>query len=84
MSELFENMEHMDIQAERQNTAKQRERADKAEERANTEQKRADKAIDLFINTCQEVGLSKETIVQKLSDTFQISTQMAQEWVEKQ
>ena len=40
MGELFENMEHMDIQAERRNTAEQRERAEKAEERAELAEER--------------------------------------------
>jgi len=37
MAELFANMEHMDIQAERRNTAEQRQRAERAEERAEQE-----------------------------------------------
>ena len=44
MAELFANMEHMDIQAERRNTEAQRQRADKAEERADKAEERADKA----------------------------------------
>ena len=44
MAELFANMEHMDIQAERRNTEEQRQRADKAEERADKAEERADKA----------------------------------------
>ncbi|MGO5544005.1 Rpn family recombination-promoting nuclease/putative transposase [Blautia sp. HCP3S3_H10_1] len=35
MGYLFENMEKMDIQAERRNTQREKERADRAEERAN-------------------------------------------------
>ena len=42
MAELFANMEHMDIQAERRNTAEQRQRAERAEERAEQEKKRAE------------------------------------------
>ena len=44
MGYLFENMEKMDIQAERRNTQRERERADAAEERANAAEKRADAA----------------------------------------
>jgi len=42
MAELFANMEHMDIQAERRNTAEQRQRAERAEERAKREKERAE------------------------------------------
>ena len=42
MGYLFENMEKMDIQAERRNTQRERERADMEKERAATEKERAD------------------------------------------
>ena len=44
MGYLFENMEKMDIQAERRNTQRERERADAAEKRAEAEKERADAA----------------------------------------
>lgn len=44
MAELFADMEKMDIQAERRNTAEQRARADKEKERADKAEERADKA----------------------------------------
>ena len=44
MGYLFENMEKMDIQAERRNTQRERERADAEKERADTEKERADTA----------------------------------------
>ncbi|MCM1186482.1 MAG: hypothetical protein NC251_01380 [Lachnoclostridium sp.] len=40
MAQLFENMEKMDIQAERRNTAREAERADKAERRAEAAEQR--------------------------------------------
>ena len=44
MGYLFENMEKMDIQAERRNTQRERERAEAAEKRAEAEKERADAA----------------------------------------
>ena len=42
MCYLFENMEKMDIQAERRNTQREKERADMEKERADIEKERAD------------------------------------------
>ena len=42
MGYLFENMEKMDIQAERRNTQRERDRADMEKERADSEKERAD------------------------------------------
>ena len=42
MGYLFENMEKMDIQAERRNTQREKEHADTEKERADTEKERAD------------------------------------------
>ena len=44
MGYLFENMEKMDIQAERRNTQREKERADMEKERADIEKERADTA----------------------------------------
>ena len=44
MGYLFENMEKMDIQAERRNTQREKERADMEKERADTEKERSDAA----------------------------------------
>ncbi len=44
MGYLFENMEKMDIQLERRNTAEQRQRAEKAEKDAEEQRQRAEKA----------------------------------------
>ena len=44
MGYLFENMEKMDIQAERRNTQRERDRADMEKERADSEKVRADAA----------------------------------------
>jgi len=76
MAELFENMEKMDIQAERRNTAKQRERAEKAE--AN-----AEKGLQLFIETCREVQLPREIILGKLVEKYGITKEEAEAWISK-
>lgn len=46
MGFLFENMEKMDIQAERKNTAREKKRADNAEALANEQKLRADSLAD--------------------------------------
>jgi len=97
MAELFENMEKMDIQAERRNTAEQRERAEKAEDRAEKEKSRADKeknradkaeaivekGLQLFIETCREVQLPRKIILRKLVEKYSVSEQEAEAWISK-
>ena len=80
MGELFENMEHMDIQAERRNTAEQRARAEKAEAQVEKEKMQG---IQLFIETCREFGLSREEMLGRLAKKYEISLQLAEEWYEK-
>ena len=76
MGYLFENMEMMDIQAERRNTAEQRERAEKAEERANRAE---EKGIRILIETYQEMGASKEDTLQKVIEKCNLSPIYANE-----
>ena len=87
MGELFENMEHMDIQAERKNTAEQRERADKAEERADKAEKQTkiekERGIMIFIDTCREFGLTQEEVVNKLVEKYEMNRELAEEWFKK-
>lgn len=63
MGILFENMEKMDIQAERRNTQRERERAEVAEQRADTaerkvevEKRRADIAEQEILRLRQELA----------------------------
>lgn len=88
MGELFADMEKMDIQAERRNTAFQRERADEAEKKAAEERARADEAenraeiaeensIKLLIEFGQESGAPMEAIVQSLMDKKKLSREEA-------
>ena len=94
MAELFENMEKMDIQAERRNTAEQRRRADKEKERADKAEERADKEkkqrkiererdIKIFVDTCREFGLSKEDVVNRLVEKYEMNRELAGEWFKK-
>lgn len=82
MGELFENMEKLDIQAERRNTAAQRERADREKERADKAEERADKererGIRLYLDTCRECGVSGEIIIGKLQELYEMSLQEAE------
>lgn len=73
MGYLWENMEKMDIQLERRNTAEQRRRAEEAEKKAEEAEKRAEEAeqeksalCHILISTCQEQGMSRESVKQKL------------------
>lgn len=77
MGYWFENMEKMDIQAERRNTAearaeleKARKRLEKIKKKADEAEKKADEALTGRIRSnveiCQELGLSKEEIKAEL------------------
>ena len=80
MGELFANMEHMDIQAERRNTAEQRARAEEAEARVEKERVRG---IRNYIDTCREFGLSQEEILGRLVEKFGMSRQEAEDWLKE-
>ena len=66
MAELFANMEHMDIQAERRSTAEQRQRAKQAEERAKRAEEKAKQAEDRMVQS-----------IQNLMKNMQISEELA-------
>lgn len=79
MGELFADMEKMDIQAERRNTAMANKRADKAEKSAVEAKKKAAEAlsraaiaeeneIKSIIEVCQELGASKDSAVRRLME----------------
>ncbi len=86
MGYLFENMEKMDIQAERRNTAEarklaeeERQRADAAERRADIEKQRADQAesnrreseYKSYIAACKDCECSREETAERLARKFQ-------------
>lgn len=61
MGYLWENMEKMDIQLERRNTAEQRQRAEKAEQKAREAERREQNAYRVLISDYQRRGISKES-----------------------
>ena len=88
MAELFANMEKMDIQAERRNTEEQRLRAENAEQRAENAEQRlkevelkyenaVEYSIQLFIESCQELGMDKKEVLGKLVEKFQLEEEAA-------
>lgn len=82
MGYLFENMEKMDIQAERRNTAEARERAAKAEARADEAERKLHEAEQhIFVETLQELGQDKESIVQRVCEKFGIDEVAAEKMV---
>lgn len=66
MGMLFENMEKMDIQEERRKTAKAVQRAEEAEQKAEEATKKLEDSIRLFVESCQELGVSQAFIKDKL------------------
>lgn len=65
MGYLWENMEKMDIQLERRNTAEQRERAERAEQENSN-------LYRILITTCRKQGMNREEVRQQLqSETGQ-------------
>lgn len=97
MAELFENMEPMDIQAERRKTEEQRrkteeERRKTEEQRRKTEEQRRraekaeadlEKVICAFIEMCREFSMTKEATIQKAVEKFDINEKEASEKVGK-
>lgn len=69
VSPVITQLFYLDEQAERRNTAEQRERADQAEERV----------IQTAIETYQEMGASKEDVLQKIQVKCNLSEAQANE-----
>lgn len=75
MAELFENMEKLDIQAERKNTEEQRQRAEAAEQKAEAAEQKAEAAeqkaeanLAVLIESYQDIGMSMDSAVKKLME----------------
>lgn len=87
MGYLWENMEKMDIQLERRNTAEARQRAEQAEKKAEQAEKKAEQektALSrLLINAYQEQGMDEETIVKRLVKETGMDQNAAEELLEK-
>lgn len=79
MGELFENMEKMDIQAERRNTALEKKRADEAEKRADLAE---ENSIRQLVELSQELGASMDHTVHSLMNKKNLSREEALEKTE--
>lgn len=90
MGELFADMEKMDIQAERRNTANAERRADQAEKRAAEAQKHLEEAqllselteknsIRSIVELCQELGAPKAAAAEKLMEKMHLGQEEAME-----
>lgn len=73
MGYLWENMEKMDIQLERRNTAEQRQRAEEAEQKVEEVVQKAKRAEQensnlyrILITTCRKQGMNREEVRQQL------------------
>ena len=80
MGNWFENMEPMDIQAERENTRKEKERANQAEQ---TLRETVEKNITSTIKLIQEFSGTKQMAVDKLVELQGMSRNDAEKMVEK-
>lgn len=90
VAELFENMEKIDIQAERRNTEEQRQRAQAAEQKAEAAKQKADMAeqkmetvISLLLGSYQNGGMSKDDALQKLINELDLEEAAAIAKIEK-
>ena len=91
MGMLFENMEKMDIQEERRKTEEQRKRAEMAEQKAEEAEQKAEEAeqkaeetmkkledsIRYFVESCRELGISRDSIKDKLVGKFDLDMDSA-------
>ena len=85
MGMLFENMEKMDIQEERRKTAEQRARAEDAEqkaEKAKKENQELENTMRLLVESCQEFGVPKESILAKMTEKHKMTSDEAQKRIE--
>ena len=73
MGYLFENMEKMDIQAERRNTAEARKQAEEAK----------NLAIQAVVSLCQEFQTTKDTAVKQVMEKCSLSQSEAEEKVNR-
>ena len=84
MGMLFENMEKMDIQEERRKTEEQRKRteeqrkrAEAAEQKVKETAKKLEDSIRIFVESCQEFGISQASIKDKLVREFDLDMDSA-------
>lgn len=80
MGYWFENMEKMDIQAERRNTAKVRAELEQTRQELEETQKNAqENVIHSTINICKELGASREFTLEKLIKNCNIAQKTAED-----
>lgn len=77
VAELFENMEKLDIQAERRNTEKQRQRAEIAEEKVRIAEQKAETIISLLIENYQNAGISRDSALKNLMEKLDLKEKEA-------
>ncbi len=85
MGYLFENMEKIDIQAERRKTAEERMKADEARKKADEAEKRLGEVLEQqkrnLVQICGQLNGSRETAIVTLTDRLGLSEEEAKEAV---
>ncbi|MDO4331858.1 MAG: Rpn family recombination-promoting nuclease/putative transposase [Eubacteriales bacterium] len=90
MGYLFENMEKIDIQAERRKVKAERQKAEAERQKAEAERQRAEEAeqqvekgIKIFIRLCRQFNMSEEKTTVELMEKYELSRVEAVEKVRK-
>lgn len=83
MGYLWENMEKMDIQLERRNTAEQRERAEKAEKKAEKAEEKLHNMYHMLIHAYHKQGLNQKAIKEQLVSEIQLDEKEVDELLAK-
>lgn len=80
MGYWFENMEKMDIQEERQNTAKAREEAEKVRAEAIVAiEREKENTVKAIISLCQKLHASEDTALKEIMDKCGLDIETARE-----
>lgn len=81
MGYLFENMEKMDIQEERRQRKEAEQRAEKIEGKLKEKEIQMEKAIESYVQLCQEFHVEKDDTVARLAEKYHLSPTDAKEKV---
>lgn len=87
MGQLFENMDKIDIQAERRKTEKQRKKAEAERRRTEAERQRAERAerealdagVKSLVESYQELGAAKKSALNRLMEKYRMDQRQASE-----
>lgn len=80
MAQLFENMEKMDIQAERRKTAEANRKAVEANRKMDEmKEKMKEKGIRECVEICRELNATFDYVVEKLRNAYSLSDEKARE-----